>query len=77
MSDNIQLRFQLLDIKNEIEKTKLIISGIKCDIGLATNKKKFQKLKGKKFYMERKLRELITQKNKLEKIFKGERKEEF
>lgn len=77
MSDNVQLRFQLLDIKNEIEKTKLIISGIKCDIGLTTNKKKFQKLKGKKFYMERKLRELITQKNKLEKIFKGERKEEF
>lgn len=73
----IEQHFRLLDLKNEIERSKLIISGIKCDLGLCTNRNKLAKLKNKKFYMERKLRGLVLQKNKLEKEFKAERKEWF
>ena len=72
---------EILDIKNEIEHTKLIISGLKIDIGYSTNKKRTSKLKNKMFFMERKLRQLVSQKDKLERekglILKGGRREEF
>ena len=81
VSEGTTLRMEILDIKNEIEHTKLIISGLKVDIGYSTNKKRASKLKNKMFFMERKLRQLINQKEKLEKerglILKGGRKEEF
>ena len=81
MSEEMSLRMRILDVKNEIEHTKLIISGLKVDIGYSTNKKRSSKLKNKMFFMERKLRQLINQKDKLEKerglIFKGGRREEF
>lgn len=81
MSEGTSLHLEILDIKNEIEHTKLIISGLKVDIGYSTNKKRVSKLKNKMFFMERKLRQLNNQKDKLEKerglILKGGRREEF
>ena len=81
MREGTSLRMEIVDIKNDIEHTKLIISGLKVDIGYSTNKKRASKLKNKMFFMERKLRQLISQKDKLENerglILKGGRKEEF
>lgn len=81
MREETSLHMEILDIKNEIEHTKLIISGLKIDIGYSTNKKRTSKLKNKMFFMERKLRQLVSQKDKLERekglILKGGRREEF
>ena len=81
MREETSLHMEILDIKNEIEHTKLIISGLKIDIGYSTNKKRASKLKNKMFFMERKLRQLVNQKDKLERekglVLKGGRKEEF
>ncbi len=81
MREETSLHMEILDVKNEIEHTKLIISGLKIDIGYSTNKKRTSKLKNKMFFMERKLRQLVNQKDKLERekglILKGGRKEEF
>lgn len=81
MREETSLHMEILDIKNEIEHTKLIISGLKIDIGYSTNKKRASKLKNKMFFMERKLRQLVNQKDKLERekglVLKGGRREEF
>lgn len=81
MDSKTELKFQVLDTKNEIDRVKLIISSIKVEIGYCNNKTKLSKLKNKRFYMERRLRQLSTQKAKLEKeysdVLKAERKEEW
>jgi len=81
MDSKTDLRFQVLDTKNEIDRVKLIISSIKVEMGYCNNKTKLSKLKNKRFYMERRLRQLSTQKTKLEKEYsatlKADRKEEW
>lgn len=79
MDERTTLHMQLLDLKNEISNTKLIISSIKLDIEITHNKEKATKLKNKQFFLLRRLRSLSSQKAKLEKqysiICKGERME--
>ena len=79
MDSTTELKFKVLDAKNEMEHVKLIISSLKIEMEYCKNKTKLSKLKNKRFYMERRLRQLSTQKIKLEKeysiVLKAERKE--
>ena len=80
MDSNLsKLHLEILDKKNEIENTKLIISSIKMDLNSTRNKNRLSKIKSQKFYMERRLRGLVIEKEKLEKQYalmnKTERKE--
>ena len=82
MDSNLsKLHLEILDKKNEIENTKLIISSIKMDLNSTRNKNRLSKIKSQKFYMERRLRGLVIEKEKLEKQYalmsKTERKEVF
>jgi hypothetical protein len=67
MSQETELKFQILDTKNEIERVKLTISSLKLEISCCYNKTKISKLNNKRFYMERRLRQLNEQRIKLEK----------
>lgn len=77
MTRGRELKFNISSIKEEIDKVKCIISGIKIDLDVCTNHNKQQKLCNKKFYMERKLRTLTAERKRLEKEFKGVRREEW
>lgn len=67
MGEYLDTKMEILDIKNEISHIKLIISSLKLDMEYCSNKKKLAKLKNKQFYMERRVKQLTSQKNKLEK----------
>ncbi len=69
MGEHLDIKMEILDIKNEISHVKLIISSLKLDMEFCSNKKKLAKLKSKQFYMERRVKQLTTQKNKLEKSY--------
>jgi hypothetical protein len=43
MDSTTQLKFQVLDTKNEIERIKLIISSLKVEAGYCKNKAKLSK----------------------------------
>ena len=82
MDSNLsKLHLEIIDKKNEIENTKLIISSIKMDLNSTRNKNRLSKIKSQKFHMERRLRGLVIEKEKLEKQYalmsKTERKEVF
>ena len=81
VSETTKQWLEILDLKNEIENLKLIISGVKVSIGYSKNKNQTTKLKQKVFTLSRRLKDLNDKKSKLEKeyalVCKTERKVQF
>ena len=75
--ENATLKLQLTNVKCSIDRAKAIISGITLDMGRNSGYRKLTKLQHKKYYMNRKLKYLIAEKNKLEKELKYHKKEVF
>lgn len=59
----------ILDLKNEIENMKLTISNVNLSIEYSKNRNHTTKLKQKKIFLTRRLKDLCEQKNKLEKQY--------
>lgn len=59
----------ILDLKNEIENMKLTISNVNLSIEYSKNRNHIAKLKQKKIFLTRRLKDLCEQKNKLEKQY--------
>ena len=59
----------ILDLKNEIENMKLTISNVNLSIEYSKNRNHTTKLKQKKIFLTRRLKDLCEQQNKLEKQY--------
>ncbi len=68
MPYNTKIRFKLLDIKNEIDNTKIILSSLKMSIDNAKNKERIKQLQGKYYWLGKKLNNLKKEKTTLENL---------